>query len=78
MSLVITYFNCVLLIYHNFYLIQDILTKEIIERDTKKGDRITWMTLVLEVLITHITPATTRRDKFGYCIDVWGIYPLFI
>jgi len=36
--------NCVVLIYSNFCLLQDILIKEIIGRGTKRGDYTMWMT----------------------------------
>jgi hypothetical protein len=36
--------NCVVLIYSTFCLLQDVLSKEIIGRGTKRGDCITWMT----------------------------------
>jgi hypothetical protein len=42
---VITELNCVVLIYPTFCLLQDILTKEIIGRGTKRGDFITRMIL---------------------------------
>ena len=38
--------NCCALIYSNFCLFQDILTKEIIGRDTKRRGCTTWMTSV--------------------------------
>ena len=38
--------NCCALIYSNFCLFQDILTKEIIGRGTKGGGYITWITSV--------------------------------
>ena len=36
--------NCVVLIYPTFCLLQDILSKEIVGRGTKRGDCIIWMT----------------------------------
>ena len=35
--------NCCVLMYPNFYLFQDILTKKIIGRGTKRGDSTVWM-----------------------------------
>ena len=40
--------NCCVLMYHNFCLFQDILTKKIIGRGTKRGDSTAWMTVVWE------------------------------
>ena len=37
--------NCCVLMYPNFYLFQDILTKKIIGRGTKRGDSTAWMTV---------------------------------
>ncbi|KAG7960368.1 hypothetical protein I3843_10G120000 [Carya illinoinensis] len=44
--------GCVVLIYLNFCLIQDILTKEITGRGTKRGDYIMWTTSILDRPIT--------------------------
>ena len=40
--------NCCVLMYPTLWLFQDILTKKIIGRGTKRGDSTVWMTVVWE------------------------------
>ena len=77
-SQVATDLNCVVLMYSTFSLLQDILTKEIIRRGTKRGDYTTWMTSVREEQITCTTRLVTRKDRFGYGTIDLGIHHLGI
>ena len=73
--------NCVALMYPTFCLFQDILTKEIVSRGTKKGGGgggyITWMISTLVRLVICIMQAL-KRNRLGSGIDAWGIRRLAI
>jgi len=60
--------RCVVLMYSNFYFIQDILTKEIIGRGTKRGDYIMWTALISTRHITCTICILLKRDRSGYSI----------
>jgi hypothetical protein len=60
--------NCVVLIYSTFYLLQDILTKEIIGRGTKRGDYIMSMTSVQAEQTSWIMRLARKNNRFGYGI----------
>jgi hypothetical protein len=60
--------NCVVLMYATFCLLQDILTKEIIGRGTKRGGFITWMISVWGEHITCTLRLTRTSNRFGYGI----------
>lgn len=70
--------NYVVLMYYTFCLLQDILTKEIIGRGTKRGDYTMWMTLVQAEPITCTIQLTTRKNRFGYGTIAWDIHHLVI
>jgi hypothetical protein len=60
--------NCVVLIYSTFCFLQDIITKEIIGRGTKRGGSIMLTILVWDVHITCILQLTRKNDRFGFGI----------
>jgi len=60
--------NCVVLIYSTFCLLQDILTKEIIGRSTKRGDYIMSMTSVQAEQTSWIMQLARKNNRFGYGI----------
>ena len=64
----ITDLRCVVLMYSTFCLIQDILTKEIIGRGTKRGDFIMWTTSISARHITCTICILLKRDRSGYGI----------
>ena len=70
--------NYVVVMYSTICLLQDILTKEIIRRGTKRGDYTTWLTSVWEEQITCTTQLVTRKDIFGYGTIDLGIHLLGI
>ena len=57
--------NCVVLIYPTFCLIQDILTKEIIGRGTKRGGSTIWKILALVELIMRVVSVIETKRTFG-------------
>jgi hypothetical protein len=68
MSQVTEALNCVVLMYFKFCLLQDILTKEIIGRGTRRGDSTMWMILVWTKHITCVIRLTIKNDIFGFDI----------
>ena len=77
-SQVTTNLNCIVLIYPNFCLFQDILKKEIIGRGTKRGDYTAWVISLWVENITCIIRVVPRRDRFRFSIVGWGICHLVI
>ena len=70
--------NCCALMYPSFCFLQDILTKEIIGRGTKRGGCIMWMISILADLRIHSIRRVSCRGKFGCGTIVWGIHHLAI
>ena len=70
--------NRVVLIYFAFCLLQDILSKEIIGRGTKRGG-LYYLDDFSSGKTNHMqTRVSSKKDKSGCGIVVWGIHPLVI
>jgi len=64
--------NCCALMYPGFCFLQDILTKEIIGRGTKRGGCIMWMISILAALRICSIRRVSSRGKFGCGTVVWA------